>query len=1168
MQLSNQYNFRLTDSSISRTEFVFKVAFDIAADRQFPLAYAPFSRYPSLMMMEYLAATGKEYGASLIDTLSIALRHELVAYETEQIVVGQSGDRTGSLIEMFDIASLPQRIGEEIATALGAERPDAGGQILDERSEGERYRTRPLQVSREHSLSERTSVKDLAKIVLGTQGKRPHTKELLVALERAEGKRPIVKDLALPRAATQGRRLRTQELHIPEISGAGSRLSTWDMTVSREQYRGKRLFTWDGAITRDRYEADRVFNDNPMFINRENGWGHLIEHIRRLKILKSETAQRDTQLNPTKVLQGLIDSHRAQSLHPTWVDREMTRAKLLARQYPALLYFTQTAEREIGKNPAYLHEVGRAKRDISLAQSFVDWTRSIADRYIERVTGITSAYLPGSLVIDAKPIELDKIHDAYTLREAPKGKREIGRSMHVLRSLKDADREIRSTTQVFHELRRGQRVTDVETFVDRYFAQAHRDNERGLWIKDELQTGATPERKLHLNGQNAAQGHRKDVSGLYVPRSLTQGARDTQKPTHVSGELQGRRDIARDLYLDRVAQMAKRIQEKATTLLTGGEASKAPYESIIEEVQLFDKLGKASDMSFVEEIWGVLVKERAAYFLDVIYGYKEFPAELMDEILVGIRNDESPAWIQDLMLTAGEEITRTGFIEEFMAGAKLRLEAIIEAGLVGSTEAFPSLLGFELVGQTEEFPAQKEEDMQADFLFRPAEFHVENPLGWLQPDEAFIPEDVQGGREERSGAVEDTILGQLQERLSELSTDYILGSAPMRGAHLADLYLLGEAGMRDGLIPEDNWPGLAKLAVEQAIIAEGLFGYNPDKAAMLVESIMAFKSGERDGFWIDQWDGADRPNDHAGTIDEEHAEANRWYDGSAHNMEEHSEGYKAEMPAQSMDERILARKMDEGGMILYEILGDRDLAEAVLLDYQLAKRQMEHGQMMETITANEQLRQALLTEADQQGQGLIYDYTDDLLDEGMDPDKWEGGYGVPQDYDPHDPFNDYYPWTEDKDSLALGQDDWIRFDTELAAAWRRNRDLGEFYCEQDLAKESGYYRNDFTHEDYSFETSFKVRDAAGDDAAGIMFRYIDPQNYYMFMINGGDPDDTLGMNRPMQLYKKTAGILTKVGAPMDPFSWKVGTWHQLHVLVVGNRITLTVDGRMQYDFTD
>ncbi|MCF7753452.1 hypothetical protein KQ941_03275 [Paenibacillus xylanexedens] len=203
---------------------------------------------------------------------------------------------------------------------------------------------------------------------------------------------------------------------------------------------------------------------------------------------------------------------------------------------------------------------------------------------------------------------------------------------------------------------------------------------------------------------------------------------------------------------------------------------------------------------------------------------------------------------------------------------------------------------------------------------------------------------------------------------------------------------------------------------------------------------------------------------------------------------------------------------------------------------------------------------------DTTAQGLVFDYTDNLLDHGMNPEDWEGGFGVPEEYDPHDPFNVYFPYSKEMDALELVQaDDWVQFG---GGDWKRDELLGKFYSENENSQINGWYRNNFLGDQYKFSVDFKVdENEKGDDGVGIIFKMQDTNNYWMFMVNGGDSTSALDMRTPMQLYHVVAGRKESVGSPMQPFKWERDRWYTISVSIIKGKLQIYTDSKLQYDLT-
>lgn len=249
---------------------------------------------------------------------------------------------------------------------------------------------------------------------------------------------------------------------------------------------------------------------------------------------------------------------------------------------------------------------------------------------------------------------------------------------------------------------------------------------------------------------------------------------------------------------------------------------------------------------------------------------------------------------------------------------------------------------------------------------------------------------------------------------------------------------------------------------------------------------------------------------------------------------------------------------------LYAFLPERT---AHLMEYyHHAKMEPSEGfEVTDHLFAHQEAASTYIPVMDTMAQGLIFDYSDDLLDQGMNPEDWEGGLGVPEDYDPNDPFNVYYPYSKDMDALELSQaDEWKSFGQ---GEWDRDPLLGKFYAKEAAKDISGWFRNNFLADTYKFSVDFKVESGADDNGAGIIFKYYDELNYWMFMVHGGNRDNSLDMRTPMQLYRVVAGQVQPMGSPMQPFKWEKDKWYKLSVSVMDNRLQIYTDSKLQYDLT-
>ncbi|WP_426455272.1 family 16 glycoside hydrolase (plasmid) [Paenibacillus sp. S-38] len=1207
---SSQYNFKLIDFHVSRTGYFLKVAMLAPSSSSYRLVYIPYSKYPSLLMLEYLVASQKEMPAELSEALAESVRQDLAA-DVGIVILANPDQRGGIHIESQSAATPEQREGQTAFDLQGGSRPSeragealdegveaartrAGGFIEDQMTEGERPIEQDTRIFREVHLSKNVT-RDLAKLKFSDLAYRIKDQELYI-------------DRAQP-----ARRISSNEMTVARESFQAKRPTEKGLTVMREEAAARREdASFQAAILREQSRGERSIHLNPLHIEREWVGGYIPERVLRMQILRGVLQGEKGNNTALHIERTLLWAERAWGrrswIHqvlqsqkrldrPMHIHQEMIRAKIAAKQYPALLFKITEAEKRVDRS-MHLH---------------LDQLRSTKykDRYIHR----------HDMLYGQREYQSSRLYILRQMAQGPKLVTPPGARPVILH------RE--------HML--GRRSAEWDLFIDKNYGLADRDKESGAWIMREHTEGSRPNGK-ELDVLKAAPEGTRDHSGsLHIPKEMNQASTAQRGLYLPRNHYQGQK-ADKEMYLDYVRE-AQRKHERPTHLDTVVSSRMKEKESVLDEIpfagegaayssELHDALvshlnniregrpfeelvggirQSAGEGTFIEDmILSNALREYPATFLDVIFGHKEFPAELMDEVLVGVRDNLSPSVLENLAFIVGQEEAHPGHIEEFLAGAKIRLQGLISSGILGYQKASPSILTFGIEGSDVMRPADLPqgilaeqpgksavvgEEALAQEVFRPTEFHVENPLGYFEPDASFLPEETLSDRlqdggvldslqqplgsrsEEHAAAMGDSLEGFVRERIAELSSEYIFGQTEARASSIADIYFLGQAGIRDGMIPEEDFDQFAKLAVEQAIIGEAMFATNPEKAGELFESIMAFKGIDRSAYIEGDHTEADRPSSHEGTWVEEYDWATRDIDAPAFLDGGHEFASPVMNPAEIYSE-VIAQKRDDAAQILENLLGDRELAEAVVTDYLLsASNRRDHSGHLMTeppLTGAEQLRQAFLDKIDEMGQGLIYDYTNDseVLDAGMDPEYWEGGFGVPEEYDPDDPFNDYFPWTDERTSLEMGQDDWIRFDSEEVSLWHRDRDLGEFYCDAENQGVTGYYRNDFSHEDYLFEVSFKVYDSTDDDGAGIIFRYTDPANYYMFMVHGGDMEGNLRQSKPMQLYRVVGGDTQQMGAPMNPFTWELGKWYQLRVSVVGNRIRLSVNGRLQYDFTD
>ncbi|MBW4083216.1 family 16 glycoside hydrolase [Paenibacillus sp. S150] len=128
--------------------------------------------------------------------------------------------------------------------------------------------------------------------------------------------------------------------------------------------------------------------------------------------------------------------------------------------------------------------------------------------------------------------------------------------------------------------------------------------------------------------------------------------------------------------------------------------------------------------------------------------------------------------------------------------------------------------------------------------------------------------------------------------------------------------------------------------------------------------------------------------------------------------------------------------------------------------------------------------------------------------------------------------------------------------TTSGGAWSVTDDGSKVLSQSSTAGEALAYAGDASWSSYTYSARLKLLTASGN--AGLLFRYADASNYYMFRLN--DAGDKA------ELYKKTAGTLTLVGSANTTVT--PGQWVQLKVTISGNTITAYAGGVQVLQWTD
>lgn len=145
-------------------------------------------------------------------------------------------------------------------------------------------------------------------------------------------------------------------------------------------------------------------------------------------------------------------------------------------------------------------------------------------------------------------------------------------------------------------------------------------------------------------------------------------------------------------------------------------------------------------------------------------------------------------------------------------------------------------------------------------------------------------------------------------------------------------------------------------------------------------------------------------------------------------------------------------------------------------------------------------------------------------------------------------------------STMLFQDDYEDGDaagwTAVSGTWSIATDGTKVYRQSSASGEAIVYAGTGTWTDYTYEAKVKLSSVNGN--AGLVFRYADASNFYMFRLNdNGDK---------VELYKRVGGTLTLVAS--SAMTVNTEQFYTLKVIVEGNKIIGFVDGAEKLNWTN
>lgn len=353
----------------------------------------------------------------------------------------------------------------------------------------------------------------------------------------------------------------------------------------------------------------------------------------------------------------------------------------------------------------------------------------------------------------------------------------------------------------------------------------------------------------------------------------------------------------------------------------------------------------------------------------------------------------------------------------------------------------------------------------------------------------------------------------------------------------------------EGELEFDLWRKFADLLVKQGILGEGMLGKDFIGTANLLENIIATVAFNK-GISLE------------GLFDSYKEENESLLDSQDINA-----FVEAVSSIMRKDDNF-AIKEDKIINLLDHVVSDKQLTISLLsdvYDWALRDNLNESYNNEDHIFSAKELKDSLIDTDSKVAQGLIYNYDDIIIDRKSDPEFWEGGYFVPIDYDPSDPFNLYYPYAVEQSEVMLSEYGWTEIESiTKPAEWVTNESFSEFNCVNPSDDLTGFYLNNFDYDSYSFDVDI-VTDDVDDEGVGVIVNYKDSTNYYYFMVSGGDSKRLLDMPQVMQLYRVYNGVSFSYGSPLSPSEWINGQTLRFNVLFNNSNLKVKVNGILQYD---
>lgn len=130
--------------------------------------------------------------------------------------------------------------------------------------------------------------------------------------------------------------------------------------------------------------------------------------------------------------------------------------------------------------------------------------------------------------------------------------------------------------------------------------------------------------------------------------------------------------------------------------------------------------------------------------------------------------------------------------------------------------------------------------------------------------------------------------------------------------------------------------------------------------------------------------------------------------------------------------------------------------------------------------------------------------------------------------------------------------------TVVNGGWSVVTDGTKVFKQANTSGEASVYAGTSTWTNYTVEAKIKLYNNANGTASGIIARYVNSSNYYMFRLHSNDSK--------VELYKKVGGTFTKITDVAMTIS--TNTWYTLKLVLNGSSLTGYVDGVQKVSATD